>query len=326
MRLRPLSTLYLRVSLKIESRINAVAREHRRIRRDVTTPISGKLVSRPHPYPGIGHQLAAVVSGYLWARDLGLTFEATQLVADRNRLFQFPSPPDDQRVGRRHRLPSVRDERDPNSLAVLRLACSRKQRGVQPAFELALDQYRWDHSPAAEFVRAAVQAGSYGDALSKAEDAEYIAIHVRRGDISAGELGGASGISRWIPIDWYAELLDSLLKMTSLRSMPIQIISAGSINELEPLKSMCPQRVAIITDGSLEEDFVRLAGATVLFCAPSSFSFSAALASRGVAAAHYPWWHEIPKTGRWVRLHNTFEDLESRLDAALAETHRPDVR
>lgn len=314
MNVRPLHTVPLRLGLHITKRRNAMSRERlEKLERKFAPwaelgdkPIAAaSLSSTIHPYPGLGHQLSSWISGELWARDLGLSYSGGTVTRDENGLFNFPTqrPLPGGRGSKHVRLRSVNDERDPRSLAILRGQVNRAlddARGRPVHFQLSLDQARWDQTPSSASVRSAVLDGAQGDRLRRIEDDEdpYIAIHVRRGDVDKSAMGGLTGQSRWIDEDWYISIIRQLRQNTKLAAMQIRVYALGEPEDFPLLRR---ESVSLCLNGDRDLDFVELCAANILVVAPSSFSFAAGLASRGVVVARYPWWHHIPEGGSWVR-------------------------
>lgn len=312
MKLRPLSTVSLRAELMLEQRRNANSRKNlavldNKFRRWSELPYdmsAASMSSRIHPYPGLGHQLSGWISGYLWASDLGVRYTGGNVTRDADGLFglsnraQSPS-----RSARRVRLAAVSDERDPRSLRVLRGQMARAlaaAKGRPVHFELALDQPRWDQTPAGEVVREAVIGGSKGSLLEEiqSERSPFIALHVRRGDVSPDMKGGGTEHSRWSSEDWYLALLRLLRQSPDLSGLDVRLYALGDSSDFPLLQA---EGVTLCLNRDRDLDFIELCAARVLVVAPSSFSFTAGLASSGTVIARYPWWHHIPDDGRWVR-------------------------
>jgi hypothetical protein len=315
MNILPLHTLPLRLRLRIARRRNATSRnklrsldqKYSRWARAKPAPHSNSfLVAQIHPYPGLGHQLASWVAGYLWARDLDLDYDGGALTRDDRGLFSF------QTVGGNGpgikgvkvvRLISVGDERDPRNLTILRgqvQQALKRWPGVTIRFQLSLDQFRWDQTPAEEVVRSAILRGAYGEALRDLESAAnpYIALHIRRGDVSRGTMGGSTSHSRWVDEGWYVEMVRNLRKLPELAGLEVRAYALGQPDDFPALQR---EGISLRLNGDRDLDFIELCAARVLVTAPSSFSFTAGLASRGAVIAQFPWWHRVPEEGRWVR-------------------------
>jgi hypothetical protein len=313
MTIMPLRTLPLRVGLKVTSRRNAISRKRLAASERKYAPwalmepmahMEASLSSEIHPYPGLGHQLSGWISGQLWARDLGLDYAGGILTQDDRGLFDFSTSQREEEADGTGfvRLSSVNDERDPRGLTVLQGQIRRNlnKSPVRPIrFRLALDQARWNQTPAADAIRASVLGGSYGSMLRQIEQERppYVALHIRRGDVFEGLTGGSTGLLRWVDERWYVELVHRLRRHPELQDLEVRAYALGQPEDFPALKR---EGITLRVNGDRDLDFVELCGARVLVAAPSSFSFSAGLASRGVVVAQSPWWHDVPDEGRWV--------------------------
>lgn len=339
-RLRPLSTLTQRVFLNVEVKCNALLRGRfskllirfysRHLRYDQTDSTQKLyLRARIHPYPGLGHQVSVWLSGFLWARDLGIDYIGGDITHNPDGLLHFSNgalereanPGDSQRVAH-VMLPPTGDERSSESLKMLRAAvkrgCRRNQHAEVVLFTTALDNPRYNQVPAEPEVRRALLEGPCGKRIVEREcDGEIrIVIHIRRGDVGATSTGRGSGISRWVAEDWYVEVVKNLRKIAGLGGVQVVVVSLGRVDDFPALASL--PGVQLRLNGAIEDDIVELASADILVTAPSSFSFTAALASRGRVLAPYPWWHEVPNAGRWFRVDDSGKFDSDRLERSLS--------
>ncbi len=299
-------------------------------KRSWPSPLRGSKVRRHFdrrapPIRAPGHQASGWMSGLLWARDLDLEYVGQRLPEDKRGLFAVASlerhPADRSR--KVVRLPATEDERDGTSLIILRDRVARARRRLPRQsieFRLPLDHPRYDHVPAGDTLRAAALAGVKGTDLERLEAGDdYIALHVRR-PARANEIGPDTHPDRWLTSEWYAALVGRLRLIESLRAMPIRVYSLGDEQSFEALSSL--PSVQLHLNGDRDADFVGLAGARLLVAAPSSFSFNAALITRGAVLARVPWWHHIPNEGRWAHLdgNGAFDesDLRRALDASFS--------
>lgn len=327
MKILPISTVPLRASLLFARQRNAFHQRNLEVLERKFAPwaaapvdvLRASIASTIHPYPGLGHQLAGWISGHLWARDLGLRYTGGAITRDPDGLFNFTTDPaaaDSTRV----RLLSVPDERDQRSATVLRGQVNRAlilAKGRPVHFELALDQPRWDQTPAAPAIRTAVLGGSHGSMLEQisATKPPYIAVHIRRGDVDPAMMGGATGQSRWIDEEWYVSLIRRMRQNPQFAGLEVRLYALGAREDF-PL--LAREGVTLCLNRHRDLDFIELCAATILVVAPSSFSFTAGLASIGAVIARYPWWHHIPDSGSWVRADAKGSFSMSALERAVA--------
>lgn len=306
MKVLPIGTIPLRASLALARAANA-----RHLRRSAMiapvpmidwSPPSNLVAvcSRIDPYPDLGHQLSTWIAGYLWAADLGVPFVGGPVSKDRRGLFRFeaigvrqdglPSPVRTRRVG------ATGFETEVHSLPYLQEQIRRAARAAKGPFvaQLALDQRRWDQTPAASALRQAFLAGYLGENLMAAEvSSDYVAMHARRGDI-----GRDTHPNRWVGVEFYRGLVNDLRKIDALAEAPIRLYTSGNAEDLLALQDI---GVEIRKDGDRDRDLLELAAAKLLVTGPSSFGFTAALISKAPVIARYPWWHATPDSGRWAR-------------------------
>ena len=270
-----------------------------------------------HPYAQIGHQVSSWIAGLLWAKDLGIGYAGGSLSSDPDEFFNFAT----QQVKRQPRskvirLKAVGDERDSSSLADLRIQierATRKYGGRALSFRLATNPARWDQTPAQDAVRAAVLSGPRGTDLLALENGEpYIAIHIRRGDVSQDYI--SAGINRWVPEHRYVDLIETIRKEPHLAHLEVRVYALGTMDDFKLLEAA---GATLYLGGSRDDDFIALAAAKILILSPSSFSFTAALASRSIVFGRVPWWHFIPNEGRWVHMSDEWNFDASDLSRAL---------
>lgn len=337
MKLRPFGTLFARSRINIEIRRGRLYRRYIFPRVASTVNIEASpskggedfLLATISPFPLLGHQISSWIAGYLTAQDLGIAYLGCEgpVPGDKKGLFNFAAF-QAERVAktpaegvRRLRLSPVPDERDPKALKVLQRQLSRARFRWPKShriYRLQVDPPRWNQIPAAYAIRQAVLDGYLGSYLRELEeDFSYVAVHVRRGgDITPARLGGDAGLLRWIQEEDFVALITQLQGVPELRDIPIRVYSLGEASDFPLLQGM--KGVELRLNGDRDRDLVELTAASVLLTAPSSFSFTPALASKGVVIARSPWWHDIPNEGRWVTYENPANlDLE-RVRGALS--------
>lgn len=302
MKLKPLRTLPRRAAIKAERSLAV-----RELRQSALTPDDHQqqwipprnmvgLRAQIDPYPDLGHQLSTWASGYLWARDLGVPYFGGEVTKDARGLFALSELTDAPPPGRptERRLRATGFETEPWALPALRRAAEKAAGTRERAWigRLAIDQRRWDQTPAAPALRRAVLAGYLGRELLAAESAsEHIAVHARRGDIGPG-----THPDRWLDVPFYEKLISDIRSIRQLERLPIRLYTSGDAADLRELERL---GVQINDSGDRDHDFVAIASARLIVAAPSSFGFFAALVSRAPVIARVPWWHRVPDSGRW---------------------------
>lgn len=335
-RVRPFNTVHIRLRLHLEGRYNTfvrsqmqplVMKHYKEAAKAMpsTTP-RAYLRSHIHPYPGLGHQVSVWLAGFLWAKDLSLEYLGGSVTRNDGLLDLA-----DEKLsnGKKRsnvvtvRLPPTSDERNESSLRILQGAISRAKLRYAEVdaiiFVLALDNPRYNQIPAATEVRRAMLSGSQARQICNRENDALlrVVVHIRRGDINESSQGSGTGLSRWISEEFYLDVIRNLREAVNLPNLNVDVVSLGTPAEFPKLGDM--HNVQLHLNGDSAEDMVLLTSADILVAAPSSFSFTAALASKGAVLALYPWWHEIPDTGRWFRLDRAGGFDQTRLGHLLGD-------
>ena len=133
----------------------------------------------------------------------------------------------------------------------------------------------------------------------------YVAVHVRRGDVRADS---------WQERFTGNELLEGVIARLAVlyHPLPIIIFSQGVAADFASLVAAAPAAdVRLCLNAEVRATFHALVSATALVVAKSSFSYSAALLSRGIVYADViqRWWHRplscwelllAPKLSCWL--------------------------
>lgn len=257
-----------------------------------------------HPYPQLGHQISSWIAGYLWAKDLGMNFEGGEVTQDKLGLFDFQKhiSTNNRTNHVSIRLPPVSDERDLRSLLALKFIISFYDsmfRNKNKSFRLSLDPSRWDQTPAASALRSSLIDGYKGKEFSEIENKEnYVAIHIRRGDIHRQHISGLEKVDRWVDEEWHLRVIEQIRSSPKFSSTEIRIYALGNPSDFPELQNL---GVVFRFNGDRDTDLIEMAAAKLLVLSPSSFSFTAALCSTGLVIGRVPWWHNIPNSGRWIQ-------------------------
>ena len=126
------------------------------------------------------------------------------------------------------------------------------------------------------------------------EGGGYVAIHIRRGDVSEERYAG-----RFTSNETYAQLLPLLAERHP--GIPIVVFSQGEPAAFAELASSAGLDIRLFLDGSVRTTFHALVCAKALLVAKSSFSYSAALLCEGTVYSDLiaQWWHQpLPEWGR----------------------------
>lgn len=128
------------------------------------------------------------------------------------------------------------------------------------------------------------------DGVSGAAIPRYVAVHIRRGDV-----GKETYPSRFTSNEAHAPLIAELLRRHP--GMPVIIFSQGEPDDFHDLANDSPEvsgRVRLCLEADVRTTFHALVSAHALLVAKSSYSYSAAILTRGVVYADTirKWWHQ----------------------------------
>lgn len=110
-----------------------------------------------------------------------------------------------------------------------------------------------------------------------------VAVHTRRNVV-------AEEVERLLSCTYIIKVLTALP-----RDYEIHLFSDGEVCGLEQFN--LTQHI----NGNMFSDFNMMASADILVLGRSGFSYLAGLVSRGIKIGSYPWWHNIPDEGKWIR-------------------------
>lgn len=260
----------------------------------------------PNPDAGIGHQMANWIAGYWFAQQFGLKFAhipfsspewETLLGFGAGEVTVESLKADSYRVVRLPLFDEGSQKEVAHTRSILASYTGRKvvflceqdqgyrdQCGVQAAI-----QEKFHHAPA----RAT-------DRLRFSPDCFNIAIHVRRGDIVAGQTNGNPNLQlRWLDADYFSKTLDQVLaNLRPAKPIAIYLFSQGTRGDFPEFEKY--QNLHWCLDWGPQESFVHLAFADLLATSKSSFSYKPALLSKGIKVCPRNFWHSYPEAPDWV--------------------------
>ena len=177
----------------------------------------------------------------------------------------------------------------------------------------ALLRAKYASTPKPELPACCCGVSRADDAAAAPPPPSYVAIHIRRGDVTAD-----AHPRRFTPNAAYMPLLAALA--AAHPNMPMVIFSQGPPEAFADLCASlgAERRVALCLDEDLRVTFNALVNATALLVARSSFSYSAAILNRGAVYCDLldGWWHQpLPS---WRRC--SLEQRSSRVTSSVELT------
>lgn len=114
-----------------------------------------------------------------------------------------------------------------------------------------------------------------------------IAIHIRRGDVTASDRG------RFTSNDKYIKIISTLRKL-----YPLYKITIFSEGEIRHFKDLGLEDGCFVLNGDITKTFHSLVRAKILITANSSLSYAAALLNENTVYHNNEWWHK--KLDTWI--------------------------
>ncbi len=262
----------------------------------------------PHPGAGIGHQMANWIAGYWFAQQFQLSFAHIPFSSGKwEALLGFGEDEikaEDLIRNQSYRKVSLPlfDEFNARELEqVSKIIASYADKKVVFVFEqdqFYLDQFGVISQIQQKFYRAATRQH---DKLIFSEQYFNIAIHVRRGDIVAGQTsdGNTNLTMRWQNSSYFENVLASVLRIKEFQKpVKIHVFSQGQREEFAAFEKLGD--VAYCLDMGPHESFLHMVRADLLITSKSSFSYKPALLSKGIKVCPQNFWHGYPEGADWI--------------------------
>ena len=257
---------------------NPAVEKYARLRRAMKTQPVGGVTCRGKTDGG-GAQIQAIMSTQVFASKFGLKYIHTPLKIVQHAV----GDPTEWAakweasfgLGEGH----PREERGCPIVSLDEFVCGYE--GPTPILE-ALDFHDFCDMSPDEYVPLRDEFRSRCQLLRQASEIPYAAIHIRRGDVA---VPGAEKSFRLTPLGSIAKTI-SLIQQAR-PELEIRIFSQGDARDFTELPASCILRLNADVFGTLTE----LMSADLLITAKSSFSYVAALLSRG-SVLYDPFWHK----------------------------------
>ena len=138
------------------------------------------------------------------------------------------------------------------------------------------------------------------DSLEFSPNNYNIAIHIRRGDIISGQSNKNQNLlMRWQDSEYFENVLNSALKLSSPKKrICIYLFSQGSRKDFLNFQKF--DNIHFCLDMGPHESFLHMVYADLLITSKSSFSYKAALLSRGIKICPLNFWHGYPVSEDWI--------------------------
>ncbi|WP_010136854.1 O-fucosyltransferase family protein [Ochrovirga pacifica] len=259
----------------------------------------------PNVGAGIGHQMANWIAGYWWAKQFGLSFAHIPFSSSKWETFLGfglgePSVEELIQQGyRKVKIPLFK-EKSKEDLQIIR-SIIKAYTNKKVVFVCGQDQfYKDQYGVINDIQQKFYQAPSRkDDCLIFEENAYNVAIHVRRGDIVAGQNKIDNHTMRWLTNEYFETVLKNTLDfINTTKKVNIYLFSQGDEEEFKEFKKF-PNLIFCLDMGAMDS-FLHMTKADVLITSKSSFSYKPALLNKGIKVVPKDFWHGYPKDSSWV--------------------------
>ena len=128
-----------------------------------------------------------------------------------------------------------------------------------------------------------------------------IAVHVRRGDITIGQINGDPNLlMRWLDNEYFEKVLDQVLgRISTEKEIHIYLFSQGKKEDFKSFERF--PNVHYYLDLNPESSFLSFVYADLLITSKSSFSYKPALLNvKGKKVCPRNFWHAYPNENDWI--------------------------
>lgn len=264
------------------------------------------LTARPNPGAGIGHQMANWIAGYWWAKQFGLRFAHSPFTKQEWESFldfgrNETTVAELKKQGYKTVLIPLFDEM--NDMEVERT----KKIISSYANKKVIFVCEQDQSYRNQFgVMHEIQEKFHGAEIRENERLIYdkanfnIAVHVRRGDIVAGQTNkNPNLLLRWQNNDYFTTVLANALSLIETdKQVHIFLFSQGTENDFLDFKTF--ENLHFCLDMNPQNSFLHMVYADMLITSKSSFSYKPALLNNGIKVCPANFWHGYPDAKNWL--------------------------
>ncbi len=262
--------------------------------------------ARPNPGAGIGHQMANWIAGYWFAKQFGLKFAhipfSSQKWEDFLGFGENETIVDEliKKGYKKVKLPLF-DESNLEEIDLIKKIIhsysAKKVVFIAEQDQFYHDQFGMMSEMKQKFHNAKVRQN---ESIIYTKEHFNIAIHVRRGDITIGQLTkNPNLLMRWQDNDYFINVLNQVLdNMPTDKPIYVYLFSQGvpedfsEFNKIDNLK-LCLEMNAF-------DSFLHMVNADLLITSKSSFSYKPALLSEGIKICPDSFWHGYPQKNDWI--------------------------
>lgn len=266
---------------------------------------SNYYTAKPNNGAGIGHQMANWIAGYWYAKQFRLQFAHIPFSTTKWEDFlgfglgnvYFTELL--QQGYKKVTLPLFKESNLKEVALQKKIIASYKNEKV--VFLAEQDQFYKD-----QFGVIQEMQNKFYNALSRKQDklqfnntTYNIAIHVRRGDIVAGQNKIENHTMRWMTNDYFINTLQNTLDYISTdKKVCIYLFSQGKKEDFIEFERF--SNLTYCLDMGAIDSFLHMVMADALITSKSSFSYKPALLNKGLKIVPKDFWHGYPKSNDWI--------------------------
>lgn len=260
----------------------------------------------PNKGAGIGHQMANWIAGYWFAKQFNLRFAHTSFSSEKwEKLLGLGE--DEISVAalvkqgfKKVSIPLF-DETNQEEIDLIKKIINSYQ-DKKVVFVAEQDQFYADQFGVIDDLKRKFYGASdrKNDKLIYSPEHFNIAIHVRRGDISVGQLNkNPNLLLRWQDNDYFKNVLFRVLEsINTTKPVSIYLFSQGNKKDFVDFEQF--ENLHFCLDMDAQESFLHMVYADLLITSKSSFSYKPALLSNGIKVVSGDFWHGYPEQENWI--------------------------
>ncbi len=280
-----------------------------RNRKESETNIINKnyFTSIPNPGAGIGHQMANWIAGYWFAKKFELKFahipfsntKWENFLGFNNNEFLVSDLVKKQGY-KKVKIPLFDENNNFEIEQIKKIILSYASKKI--IFVAEQDQFYFNQYD----IRNELQAKFYNnktrknDNLTFSENYYNIAIHVRRGDITIGQLNkNPNLLMRWQDNDYFINALKNALQIVATnKKIKIYLFSQGKKEDFKEFEQF--ENIEYCLDMGAQDSFLHMVYADMLITSKSSFSYKPALLNKNIIISPKNFWHGYPISKKWI--------------------------
>lgn len=262
--------------------------------------------ARPNPGAGIGHQMANWIAGYWFAKQFGLKFAHIPFSSEKWEEFlgfgENESTVDELvKNGYIKVKLQLFEEFNKKEVSLIRNIIhsysDKKVVFIAEQDQFYRDQFGVMSEIKYKFHNADIRQNKH---LSYNKNHFNIAIHVRRGDITIGQLNkNPNLLMRWQDNDYFINVLDQVLEnLPTDKSINVYLFSQGLPEDFPEFQKI--KNLTFCLDMNAYDSFLHMVNADLLITSKSSFSYKPALLSNGIKICPNNFWHGYPMDNDWI--------------------------